>query len=276
MNLITTRVYYRLAQVASVLLLPALLLALVLVEVEDRIVVDGQVVAETQATLASPLEKVLVQSVGVEPGTVVEAGQVLVVFADLQGWRLALAEQEKRLAFWTGKAKAMAALERQGAGAGLTTREACLQQETLELSIAALRAKVARLSLRAPFAGQVTAVHIDPGASVAIGTELITLVDPATKVVRCGVPENRVVELRRGQQVAIKSTYLNYLRHRVFQGTVGPFSPFGEETAESHLFETTVLLDADGREVLKVGTSAQCEIVVSAQPLYQLLLKGRG
>ncbi len=82
---------------------------------------------------------------------------------------------------------------------------------------AALRLRIARTRILAPFAGVVTRRLAEPGDVVAAGSHLLTLVDPASLVARAGAPERIVVRLRPGDAVRLRIDALGtgWLRGRL-------------------------------------------------------------
>ncbi len=68
----------------------------------------------------------------------------------------------------------------------------------------ALRLRVARTRITAPFPGVVTQRLAEPGDVVAAGTHLLTLVDPASLVARVTAPAQVVVRLRPGDATQLR------------------------------------------------------------------------
>ena len=68
----------------------------------------------------------------------------------------------------------------------------------------ALRLRVARTRIAAPFSGVVTERLAEPGDVVAAGTHLLTLVDPASLVARVTAPAQVVVRLRSGDPAQLR------------------------------------------------------------------------
>lgn len=275
MSIITSETYYRSAQIASILLFPALLLMLIFLQIEDRIVVDGVVEAGQHAVLTSPLEKTLIKKILVSAGDNVTCGQPLVIFDDLHGWGHELGKKRPRLQFLEQRAVSIEKLNSQGAISSLQAKEARLEATTLRVEIASLEENLARLTFSAPFTGRITSIIAKPFQKVEIGSELIALSAMKLKVIRCKVPEDRFASLQKGQPVAIKSKLFNYLRYDIYHGSVASFDAYGARDAGKLSFESVIRLNKEAENALKVGTTARCEIITDRRPLYQLLMKGR-
>lgn len=136
-------------------------------------------------------------------GDRVAAGALLVRLDDAL-LRAELAKAEAR------RAQAEADLRRlQGlARRRLTSEEAIVAARTaLALARAeeqALRIRIARTRITAPFAGVVSTRRAEPGDVVAPGDHLLTLVDPGSVVARAPVPEHLHVRLRAGQPARLR------------------------------------------------------------------------
>jgi HlyD family secretion protein len=64
--------------------------------------------------------------------------------------------------------------------------------------------RLARASLKAPRAGTVLDVHVDPGEVVGAGTPVVTMADARRPYVDVFVPEGRIGELAEGDAVAVR------------------------------------------------------------------------
>lgn len=284
MSVIASKGYYRFVQVLSVLVVPLIAVLMIFVKIDDRVIVNGVVESSHHVILRSPLEKTLIEDIKIKPGSDVRAGQELLTFRDLNNWRLELEKIRRRVIMLTEKAEIYESLNKKGAQSTLSAKELKTEAETLRIEAKSLEQQVEKLTLRAPFSGRITDVLVKEHMNVAVGTELVALSAMDEKVIRCFVPENRYSLLREGQTVAIKSNLYNYLHYTVYRGVVKNFSQYGtrgQDTSDAAasaampVFETfiKVLDDDHGAEMLKVGSTAACEIVVERRPLYELFLK---
>lgn len=283
MDFITTTAFYRSTQIVSILFLPLTVLALFYIKVEDRIVVDGAVESDNQVILRSPLDDTLLDDIFVKPGDDVAKDAPLVRFRDLQNWRQELERKQKRYELLKEKAEIYVKLHGEGAQSGLTAKDMVNESQTLEFEIAALRDKVDRLTLRAPFTGRITELMVKPYAKMEIGTPLVALSAMDVKVIRCEVPEARFPYLRKGQPVAIKSNLYHYLTFRIYTGEVKSFYTYASSASANPAngarpepsYETKIALTGEAKELLTIGSTASCEILVEDQPLYRLFLGER-
>lgn len=275
MSVITSHGYYRFVQVLSILVVPLIVVAMIYVQIDDRVIVEGVVESNHHVVLRSPLEKTLVADILVEPGSDVRAGQELMTFRDLSNWRLDLEKKKRRVTLLLEKAETYEKLSKQGAQSALSTKEYRTEADTLLIEVKALEREVEKLTLRAPFAGRVTDVLIKEHMNVAVGTELVALSAMDEKVIRCHIPENRFSLLQEGQRVAIKSNLYNYLHYTVYRGEVKKFPEYATHLTGQATYETyiKILPDDGGVDKLPIGSTASCEIVVERRPLYELFLK---
>lgn len=133
-------------------------------------------------------------------GTAVEAGQVLfnldasLARADLNE-ALANLENSQRA---NARAKRLAAQQLIARADYDATRAALAVDQA---RVASARARVAKMTLRAPFSGQIGLRKVSVGDFVSAGQELVTLVRMDPIEVAFSVPETVMAQLREGQQV---------------------------------------------------------------------------
>ncbi len=275
MRFIATQTYYRSAQICSILLFPALAISLALVQVEDRIVTDGIIKCREQAILVSPLKDTLIKSILVKPGDNVVSGQILVRLADLRCWEQELERKKLESEFLHKRLRALLKLRNEGIKSTMEVNRLELNCKSTALEIKALERNVSRLKVCAPFSGTITGIAVEPGQPVTIGTELMELASLQHKIIECKIPEKRFADLRKGQRVAVKSNLLNYLKYDVYSGRITDFEAYGFSRNNTVSFKAYIELDTRSSSALKVGTTAQCEIIVEKTPLYLRLLEGR-
>jgi membrane fusion protein, multidrug efflux system len=166
----------------------------------------------------------------VEIGDPVRAGQVL---ARLDARELqnatdsaaaALAEIETRLA---QVERDRSRVEQLAASRAATTEEVEQVTATAAALAAARDAAATRLKesrrllheavLTAPFAGTVTAVHLEPGEMVTPGRPVVEVSGDGAVEVQVGVPESLLSRLQEGQKVTVE---LPFARGRILTGTL--------------------------------------------------------
>jgi len=95
-----------------------------------------------------------------------------------------------------------------GAAAALSSAKAQLRQASTAVSDSVVRA---------PFAGEIAARNVSVGEYVAPQTQLLTLVRTNPLRLELEIPQDRVLDVRPGQRVAVT---LDGVSNRVFEGTV--------------------------------------------------------
>lgn len=182
--------------------------------------------------LAPPVNE-LVQSVLVQPGDMVSAGQPLVTLRDLEAklqvelltlrakstlridaakaaWDVSVLEEaENRNAMGDG-----AVLEPEMRRVELRTeRDRLLYEQTLQeqrdlrLQLQRAQALLDRYTMRAPAPGQVVAVHVEPGESPDNGRPIVEIVDTSSLRVELGVPAADSIGLMPEQSATVRIEY---------------------------------------------------------------------
>ncbi|HET9221744.1 MAG TPA: efflux RND transporter periplasmic adaptor subunit [Roseiflexaceae bacterium] len=133
-------------------------------------------------------------------------------------------------------------------------------------------------TLKAPFAGVITAVDIVPGSGAGTGTPAISLIDRSTLHVDMALSENDVARVQLGQPVTIT---IDALDDWTAQGTVSYIAPAATTTNDVVTYPVRVSFpDTEAR--VKVGMTANISIVTATKdnvllvPNTALLPKGAG
>ncbi len=145
---------------------------------------------------------------------------------------------------------------------GLQVAEASLAQARAEAAIAGTQH--ARAQVKAPFAGRVARRHVDPGAMLAAGTPLFTLVDDARLEFRASVPSADYGKVKLGDPVDVS---VDALGERTVKGSVARVTPLIDERTRS--FEVVVQVPGEkdlvgglfARAVVRVGRVADALVV---------------
>jgi RND family efflux transporter MFP subunit len=125
---------------------------------------------------------------------------------------------------------------------GLSVGEASLAQARAEAEIAATQ--LGRCQVKAPFAGRVAKRSADPGAMLAAGTPIFTLVDDSVLEFRASVPSASYGAARVGETAEITvDAFPGYAAH----GRVARIAPLVDERNRS--FEVVVEVAGDRRLV---------------------------
>jgi HlyD family secretion protein len=131
--------------------------------------------------------------------------------------------------------------------------------ESAKVALAQAQLAVDNATLRAPFAGILTAVNVTPGTMVSSGTAAVTLLDRGVLHVDLKLSENDVVKVQAGQPVTLTIDSLN---GKALQGTVGYVSPAAETTNGVVTFAVRVDVPTDDQTV-RIGMTANVSIVAA-------------
>jgi RND family efflux transporter MFP subunit len=222
-----------------------------------------QVVAEVQARLERVLR---------EEGSRVGRGEVLAVLDDTD---YRLSNDRARAALAVAEAnRAHAQAEKERADnllktGGITDRDhlaAQVQQQVADASLAQARAEVAiagqalaRTQVRAPFAGRVAKRFPDPGAMLAPGAPLFTLVDDSVFEFRASVASKDWAKVKVGAAVELAIDALGGAR---VVGRIARVEPLVDERSRSF----RVVVEVPGREDLVGGLFARAAVRVGVVP----------
>ncbi len=135
----------------------------------------------------------------------------------------------------------------------LQVAEAALQQGRAEAAIAAQQ--LARTQVRAPFAGRLGKRFVDPGAMLAAGTPLFTLVDDSVLEFKAQVASRDLARVRLGAPVELS---IDALPDAHIEGRVARLEPLVDERSRS--FQAVV--EVPGRPELVGGLFARAAVRV--------------
>ncbi len=138
--------------------------------------------------------------------------------------------------------------------------------EQAEAAARALEAGLATMAIQAPIAGVVTLRHREPGEIVALGSPVISLMDPRDRWVRIFVPETRVGALRLGQRAEIRGDSFPDRRYEgevVMIASEAEFTPRSVQTTEERVklvYAVKVRILGDETGDLKPGMPADLRL----------------
>jgi RND family efflux transporter MFP subunit len=200
-----------------------------------------------------------VLSVRVEEGSVVRAGDTL---AELDGRELQAQLAAAEASFQVAQAafeRAEQLRERQ-----IITLPEYEQQRTAHAAATAtldqLRTRIGYTHVLAQVDGVVTEKRVEAGDAVGTQTRLFAIAEVATLVVRVGVSELDVVELREGDAVRVD---LDAFPGRVVSGHVRRIFPAADPT--TRLVPVEVALVPDARAFVRPGFLARATFALSAR-----------
>jgi HlyD family secretion protein len=167
-----------------------------------------------------------------------------------------------------------------------TKSDVAIQQSSVaqaEQSLKQAQLKLEQATLKAPFAGVVTAVNIVPGSNTSSSgassaTAAVSMIDRSTLHVDLKLSENDVAKVQLGQQVDLT---IDALKDWKTQGTVSYIAPSAESSNGVVTYRVRVdFPDSDAR--VKVGMTANLTITTAKKdsvlliPTTALLPKGAG
>jgi HlyD family secretion protein len=121
--------------------------------------------------------------------------------------------------------------------------------------------------IRAPFAGQVTIRHREPGETVQPGLPVLTVLDPSDRWVRIYIPETRMGAIAIGQGAAITSDTFRgkeYPGRVVFVASEAEFTPRNVQTREERVklvYAVRISIEGDPAFELKPGMPADVRLL---------------
>lgn len=240
-------------------------------DIPDEIVLTGtlhpraqvQIVAEVSARLVRVLK---------EEGARVAKGETLAVLDDTD-YRLANDRAEAALAVAeANRAHAQAEKERAdnllktggitdrdhlAARTALQVADASLSQARAEAAIAGTQ--LARTRVTAPFAGRIAKRFPDPGAMLATGTPLFTLVDDSRLEFEAPVASRDFGRVKPGAPVELT---VDALPGQVIEGRIARIEPLVDERSRSF----QVVVEVPGRADLVGGLFARAVVRVGTVP----------
>lgn len=203
-------------------------------DVATEVRIAGSLSPIRRSTLSSRVSSTI-SDLPAQVGDVVKAGDVLVRF-DKDGLSSTVTARKAEVDALSAQAQlAESVLERnttlgeRGASSDATRLEARANLLNLRAQLRSKQAEVsdaerslAYAELRAPFDGIISARPVEQGQTVALNTELMTIVDLSRMEVDAGVPTNRISLVQLGQPVALS---VEGFPGRTFDGKIMRISP---------------------------------------------------
>jgi membrane fusion protein (multidrug efflux system) len=121
-----------------------------------------------------------------------------------------------------------------------------------------LRTRAGYATVRAPLAGVITEKHVEAGDVVANNSRLFTLADVSSLVVRAGVSELDVVELKQGDPVTLQ---LDARPGQRLSGHIRRIFPSGDPT--TRLVPVEVVIDPQSAALVRPGFLARVSFALS-------------
>ena len=209
----------------------------------------------------------LVKAVNFAEGDSVEAGAPLVtldagnISLELKAARAETAQRQVLLDEARKDLERSAVLKQSRTISEQSYEKDAFKVRTLELTLAAAEAKAARLAdtisrmtVKAPFSGQITAKQTETGQWLGAGAPVATLVDISKIKVRAPLPERYLQDISAGDEAQVA---FDALGGRTFNGQVTAIIPQAEEKSHSLPVEVT-LENPEG--LIKPGILARVQL----------------
>jgi membrane fusion protein (multidrug efflux system) len=178
----------------------------------------------------------LVESVAVKSGADVDKGQVLVRLVDADDRaKLAALQATAQLAQVTAKRSRQQLAVKAISQAQYDTDMANLK--SAEANVAAQQALVDKKTLRAPFAGRIGIITVNPGDYLNVGTTVATLQQLDPVYVDFTVPQSALARMQVGSQVDITA---DTFKDKTFTGKVSATDPKVDLATRNVGIEATV------------------------------------
>jgi RND family efflux transporter MFP subunit len=218
----------------------------------ELVYATGFVEPESPVSVSSRLTAP-VRAVLVEEGQRVNRGQRLVLLDDAeQRGLLAQAEAEANRAALAEKR--IATLYKQGWVTRAANDEAVAAGQSSRAAVAALKARLEQLTIRAGITGVVLKRDVYPGDLATPGKQLMQLGDPARARVTATVDERDITRVQVGQDVLMSS---DALPDRVVHGRVTEITPGGDPNQRAF----RVRIGFDRNTALPFGLTLEVNIV---------------
>ena len=226
--------------------------------VVDALDATGQIEAVQAIDLKPEIEGRVVE-LPVAEGTEVEAGAALLRIDDQElKAQVARAEAERDLARQALTRATDLLAQRAGSSADLERAEAMARSSQADLDLFTLR--LARTTVRAPFAGVVGQRFVSLGDYVTTGSRLMSVQTVNPQRVSFTVPERFSSRLTRGQVVRFR---VASIAGQEFTGTVDFVDPVVQLPGRTILMKAIV---ANGRRQLHAGMFAEAKLATDVRP----------
>lgn len=230
---------------------------------QDRVAAVGTLTARDGIDVKNEVEGVI-ETIHVESGQRVETGDLLVsINDDVEQADMAALQAQVTLA--EANFERSRSLWEKGTGSEREYDDARSALQVAQANLARIRARIAKMNIRAPFGGVLGIRNVNKGQYVSPGTELFSLQDHAVLYTDFSVPESHFPDIRPGLEVQFK---VSAYPETVFTGDV--------EAIESRVDEMTRNIGvraslANEQGLLLPGMYADIYLVL-AQPTERLLV----
>lgn len=208
---------------------------------QPRVASVGTVMA-VQGTVISTEAEGVVREIAFEPGSAVQAGEVLVQLdVDVEQAQLRVAEAAAELARTTFKRVKGLVDQRSISQADYDAAAINLKQTAAQVDN--IKAQIAKKTVRAPFAGQLGIRQISVGQFLAKGSPVVSLQAMDPIYVDFSLPQQRLGEVANGLRVDVRT---DSYPDTVFKGAITAINPDIDSTTRNLRVQAT-LRNSDGR-----------------------------
>lgn len=138
-----------------------------------------------------------------------------------------------------------------------------------EQAVAEAQKQLDEAVITAPFAGVVSDVYVDKGDTISTATTIVYLIDLAVMELSVELDEIDIPDVERGQRVVIE---VDALPDLILEGEVGAIRPVPTLESGVVLYEVEIEFAVPQDSGLRVGMSAEADIVIDERSGVLLLL----
>ncbi len=197
----------------------------------------------------------------VQEGDAVRTGDLLARL-DVEEETAELRRAEAQLNHAQARYQRIRELRERDAESAAAYEEARTEKQVAQSEVDLWQTRVGLGEVRAHIDGVITTKFVESGDAVSSNERLFRLADVSTLVARIGVAERDVVQLERGDSVAIR---IDAFSGREFSGTIRRIFPAAED--ESRLITVEVGIDqGDGNVHIRPGYLARVRLTTDHRP----------
>lgn len=228
-------------------------------EVVRELVLYGDVEPTEVATLRARTDGIVEEVVS--QGTRVETGDVIAQLSS-DDREARLARSQAQLASAERDYRAAEQLAERGVGPESEAQARLAQLEAARAELRAIELEIGNTTLRAPISGTVNQVHAETGAYVAMGGEVVEIIDNDPLLAVVHVQQAQIGNVREGMEARV-----GFIGGNVKNGRVRFVSPIAD--AATRTFRVEVEISNPDRE-LPAGLSAEVTIPFQSVPAHRV------